>query len=439
MEVNPFIYGNAVFGRNFLNRIRLLRRVTSRLVTDGQSSAIVGEPRLGKTSFLNYISDLDNRSKLYGPAGEKIIFSFIDSHMLSQSFTPTDFWKQALLPLKAFLIDSELEPLLQQQYKICQENQFGTFTLETFFSLLKQRGWRFVLLIDEFDALIHHQILNSVEFFGGLRSLASRSGGSLALIIASRQPIHVLNDETQHINTTGSPFFNIFAEVTLGAFPKKDVDMLLARGGNRFSSRDKLAVKRIAGGHPYLLQASAAALWDAYEEKISTPKERWIYMSNRLYREHDWHFADTWRVWSPETRKAFTTVALCSTAKVLPERNFSFKAFIQDLKDLAPEIKDLQEVGLIVKDDVVDGGWRVETQVMVWWLADELVRSIRQDGRDETFEQWLQAQEMENCLTRQQRETLSGFAQKVGELLLDGTSKLIEAFAEGLGSGLTGG
>ena len=377
----------------------------------------IGEPRVGKTSFLYYISAPETRPKLYGTTGERMIFSFIDSHMLSQEFTPTQFWQQALVPVKTQLIDPNPDTPVSKQYQICQDNHFGTFTLETFFRVLKQSEWRFVLLIDEFDALIHHQVLNSVEFFGGLRSLASRSGGSLALVIASRQPIHILNSETQYLNTTGSPFFNIFAEVTLGAFPEKDIDSLLARGGERFSPQDKLVIKRLAGGHPYLLQVAASALWDAYEDELPTPKERWTYASDRIYREQDWHFADTWQVWSPETRKAFTSVALCSKVQILPEHTFSLKAFIQDLKDLTPELKDLAESGFITKDETIECGWRIEPQIMVWWLADELVRAIRQDEQDKPFEKWLQAQEMENWLTRQQRDTLAGFAQKVGEFL----------------------
>ena len=78
--------------------------------------------------------------------------------------------------------------------------------------------------------------------------------------------------------------------------------------------------------------------------------------------------------------------------------------------------------------------------LMVWWLADELVRAARQGSSDQPFEEWLQAQEMTNWLTtRKQRDTLASFAQKTGELLLEGTGKFIESFAEGLGSGLSGG
>jgi len=46
---NPFFYGNPVSPDQFLNRRRELRRIVGRIANQGQSSAIVGEPRGGKT------------------------------------------------------------------------------------------------------------------------------------------------------------------------------------------------------------------------------------------------------------------------------------------------------------------------------------------------------------------------------------------------------
>lgn len=438
MKPNPFSFGNAVDSSKFLNRKKPLRRIARRLVTEGQSSAIIGEPRIGKTSFLSYLSAEENSTELYGNINKRIIFSSLDSHMFPQAFTPAQFWEQALLPVKEQLIEPDLDSQLSKQYSICKENQFGTFTLEAFFRVLRQDEGCLALLIDEFDALIHHSVLNSVEFFGGLRSITSRSKGSLALVIASRQPIHVLNAETQYINTTGSPFFNIFSEITLGRFPKKDVVTLLRRGDQYFTPADRSAIDYVAGGHPYLLQVAASALWEAYEDRISTPQKRWAYMGNQIYREQDWHFADTWQVWTPATRKAFTSVALCNSQQLLPKRAIATKPFQKELKNFFPELRDLAETGFIVEDTQAEEGWRVEPQVMVWWLSDELVRALRQGKADQPFDQWLKAQEMENWLTQQEKKMLVDFAQASGDILLKGVGKLIESFAEGLGKSWTG-
>lgn len=52
---NPFYYGNPIPSEQFFNRRSQLRRITSRIVNQGQSTAIVGEPRSGKTSLLLYL------------------------------------------------------------------------------------------------------------------------------------------------------------------------------------------------------------------------------------------------------------------------------------------------------------------------------------------------------------------------------------------------
>ena len=101
-------------------------------------------------------------------------------------------------------------------------------------------------------------------------------------------------------------------------------------------------------------------------------------------------------------------------------------------------MQDLAETGFIARDAQVEEGWRIEPQVMTWWLTDELIRALRQGPEDKPFDQWLKAQEMDNWLTKQERETLAGFAQQSSGVLLQGVSKLIETFAEGLGKSIVG-
>lgn len=189
MNHNPFVYGNQVSPANFFDRRQPVRRVVGRLLSGGQSTAIIGEPRTGKTSLLCYLAAPEKRAELYGLGGERLLFQYLDMHMLGGQFTPFDFWVQALTPVRTEVVNQNPDSPLNLQYTLCYDNHFGTFTLETLFRLLKQAEWRLVLLLDEFDTLISHPILNSAEFFGGLRSLASRSDGALALVVGSRLPL----------------------------------------------------------------------------------------------------------------------------------------------------------------------------------------------------------------------------------------------------------
>ncbi len=230
---NPFYHGNPVAPDQFLDRRGELRRLVNRIVNRGQSSAVVGEPRTGKTSLLEYLAAQDTRMQLYGQEGEKLLFSFLDAQTLGGQFTQAQFWEFALQPLRDRIIDLDPDDPLAQAYAVCRENDFGTFVLECLLAQIAQVGWRLVLMLDEFDVLLHHPILNSAEFFGSLRSLASRSRGALALIIASTQSLGTLNRETQGLSRTGSPFFNFLDEMTLGRWPDVAVEELLRRAGGR--------------------------------------------------------------------------------------------------------------------------------------------------------------------------------------------------------------
>ncbi len=433
MTPNRFFSGNPVEPPNFFNRKQPLRRVVGRLLSGGQSTAVIGEPRLGRTSLLKYLAARETRAELYGEQAERLLIAFLDTHTFSGQFTAAQFWEQIFkdVDFEAVIYNSP-NPLLGQRFQLCRENQFGPFTLEALFRVLKIQSWRLVLLLDEFDALLHHPILNCAEFFGGLRSLSSRSEGALALVIGSRLPLAQLNARTQAFNPTGSPYFNIFSEITLGPFPEKDVHELLNRAGDSFTVWDKRAIRALAGGHPFLLQTAASTMWELHEEGVTGMADRRRAVATRIYKENRWLFEDTWRFWTPPVRKAMTTIALAHTSQLLPQREFLTTAFIAGLRDFGSELADLETQGFISQDERVPGGWRIGPQAMLWWLADELVQAVRPDV---PFEEWLRAQELEHLLTHKEREGLKRAAQGAVQALGQGAMTLVEAFAKSLGEG----
>ncbi len=316
---NPFFYGDPVPHDKFLGRQRELRRIVSRLSNRGQSTAIVGEPRSGKTSLLLYLSAPEMRTALYGTEGERrLIFSYLDAHTLGMEFTPVQFWEQALQPLYEQLVVSTHDTELSQLYAACHDTGYNSFALERLFNQLETTDKRLVLLLDEFDLILHHPRLNSAEFFGSLRSLASRSRGTLALIIAGRFPLGRLNTDTQQLSRTGSPYFNFLSEVTLGPLAQREALLLLNQGLERFSSADIHFITVLAGGHPYLLQVAACELWEIYEDEPESAQGCRRQVAELLYSEVALTLADTWRLWPPEMRCAFTAVALQHLNALVP-------------------------------------------------------------------------------------------------------------------------
>ena len=425
----PFHIGNPVSTSSFHNRRQTVRRISARL-RRGESSALVGAPRMGKTSLLHYLEHNLDQDELYGTSHVSLRFSFIDSLALGGSFTPAQFWTQALAPIHTELVGRDPNSHFAQQYHLAQANHFGNFNLEVLLEFLYERDRRLVLLLDEFDQLIHHPVLNSAEFFGGMRALATRSRG-LDLVIASRLPLARLHEATLPLNPTGSPFFNNFAEFVMGPFPDKDINELLNQGGERFTPQDRRSIRILAGGHPFLLQAGAEAVWDAFDEGIEGITERRRYAGQRLFREHRHLFADSWRNWTPEMRQAYTVVGLATLGGQLGDRQFKMKNLLDSLTGLSPELDDFAQSGLVVADATIDAKWKVPQQVMLWWLADELVRALRSE---DAFAQWLRSEELEGRWTQGQRSQIKDVVNSLGR----GAMELIERFASNINTNLGG-
>jgi hypothetical protein len=392
-----------------------------RLVT-GQSTAIIGQPHSGKTSFLNYLLDQKSRQKIVGDKLDRSIFAYINSQTLGSSFDQPAFWKQVLTPLvKQFSTGP-----IYETYKTAETNQFGTFTLEQLFTVIGQAKRQFVVLIDEFDVLLTHSVLNSTEFFGGLRSLAS-CGSGFALVIASRHSIDWLNRETQKINPHGSPYFNVFTELRLGPLPEEDAETIIKQAKGTLGSLDRTFILDVSGRHPYLLQTAAAVLWNLHNQgKRGT--ERYHLAADEMYRQTEAHFSDTWNSWSDAEKKVITAIALAQIPGLVEQHGFSWKNLIENVTDYSAELRRLKDAGTIIETG--EHSWRMTQQTFLWWLADEIKRMTRDES---TFKDWLCRQEMNGLFTKEECEKMSQAAKKVSGLLSKGATTLIESFAKGFG------
>jgi hypothetical protein len=425
MNRSPFVHGGPVSPTEFLNRQRELRRVLNRL-EKGQATAIVGEPHTGKTSLLRYVLDKVKRDSIIGSKLDRCWFREVDSHMLGRKFDQAAFWAFVLEPITVYFDSGELRSL----YELASENNFGSFALKRLFAALDQANWRIVIMLDEFDALLNHPILNSAEFYGSLRSLTSRFA-SLALIIATRRTLNQLNVKTQEINPHSSPYFNIFTELRLGPLPKRDVALLLDQAGERFDDHDRQFISLASGHHPYLLQLAADILWEIdFEGKQGLDRYRGA--AEELRMQSEGHFADTWRSWSDAERKVIMAIALAQMSLLVDDHAFEWSNLIEDIDDYSPELRGLEKSGTVFKNG--SGSSRLLMQrALLWWLADEIKRLVR----DETsFEEWLEEQEYDGVLTQKERRSLGQVARELAGVLSQGATTMIEAFAKGVGEGL---
>ena len=428
---NPFIVGNPAPADKFINRKGEIRRAVS-LLRSGQSLAFTGEPRSGKTSLLLYLQNPAKRN-LYGDAGARLVFYYADSQTWPEDLSPARFWERVLSSLRQ---EIESDPALLESYRVCQQENYGTFVLEQFIARLREARWHLVLLLDEFDALLQYPLLNHTEFYGGLRSLASRYGEALTLVIGSRRSLSDLNERTQEYAGTGSPSFNFVREIPLPPFTKKDGEAILKQAGGRFTHAERRSILYLAGGHPYLLQIAGDALWNGHEDGLKHDK-RLHYVGKELLRVADGGLRDIWRNWTPEMHKVFAIVALDEMPRLLNKRGFNLKALLKELKSRPREVRQLISKGFIEAEEIPAGrlmsGYKTTAQVMLWWLAEELLAALR---REDDLGQCLMREEWLGYLKRGERDKLVKAVQGLGKMAQAGAMTFIQAAAAKWGAGL---
>ena len=188
-----------------------IRQVTNRLLSSAhESTSIIGERRIGKTSLLYYLSNPDVSVRLGFPP-DKYCLVYVDFQGLTD-ITPTRFWQRVLKKMERAVCDKDLVPLIQQ---LSGTDQFDLFDLEDLFEASRQSGLTTVLMLDEFEYVTQNPNFKG-DFFGGLRALAIHHG--VALLPATRRE---LVDLCHSEEIKGSPFFNIFANVVLRPLPRR--------------------------------------------------------------------------------------------------------------------------------------------------------------------------------------------------------------------------
>jgi hypothetical protein len=332
------------------SREQQIRHLADRIRT-GQSSAIIGFFSEERRTILGYLRNENpkQQEELYGDKANQLIFSYIDIAFLDKECSPSQFWEMALEPLRIKITDSEQ---LDKAYQACQDNQFNKRSLENLISLVNQKGWRLVLLLDKFEELLQHpHFKKNWEFFTTLRALAAlRTPSPLALVIASHSSLEEFHKKIKHLSPSASPVLNFIGETAvLGSLSEAEIDNLLDQNDLPLSQTNRKLIKDMAGGHPYLLQNALLALHEVSlqgkELLEQSVKEAFSLRIENVVLEDDIKF------WPPRTCHAFFTV--------LQQR---------DISGFENELKKLETHGLIAK---VNGEWQIRAQIFLKLLANQ--------------------------------------------------------------------
>lgn len=406
LAFNPFIYGKPVPIDRFKGRQSEVRTVFSRLL-NGESTAIVGEPHIGKSSLLKYIVDDGTRREWTAQMFQHCAFVDFDSHLLSTDTLPRDFWQQVVTRAAEQIED---EAVRKQCLTVAQKD-YKSFELESLFRLIGRKEYRVALLIDEFDTLLDHPIFGQAEFLAGLRSLATRTDG-LALITASRLTVAQMNRKSQYRSPSGSPFFNNLIEVRLPHLSQGEADSLLAdtlksiKDGVSFEPADLALVYSLAGRHPFLLQIAGASLFDAIAETPQASRSEVHVRAEELFsRRAEAHFDDYWRTLDEADQRTGLVLVLLEQASQ-PGQVDSARQQLGPLPWFDGAVRHLVELGAVV---LGDGKARLTVGGFGRWMVEAIVYGTRHDT---DFAAWLKALGGQNLLSNQEIAGLRQLADR---------------------------
>ncbi len=307
--LNPFTFGNPIDeAERFYGRKQEIRQILNRLLSSAhESTSVVGERRIGKTSLLNHLSNPQVAASL-GLPPEKFCLIYVDFQGLTD-ITPQRFWQRVLAKMARSVCDPDLVPAIK---KLGEQSDLDLFDLEDLFQAIHDKGMVVVLFMDEFEYVTQNPNFKS-DFFGSLRALAIHHG--VALVPSTRRELVDLchSDELK-----GSPFFNIFANVVLRPFSRPEVDELLdgysQRGLVTLALPEKDFIWDLAGGYPFFVQMAGYYLIEGKLQALSGETLTAFVVEN-FNQQSSGHYAHLWSTCSEGEKCMLLAVLALSLQK----------------------------------------------------------------------------------------------------------------------------
>jgi len=384
MTENPFTFGNPIQdSAHFIGRTEEIRQITNRLLsTAHESTSLVGEHGIGKTSLLNYLFN-SKVADSFGFSKSEFSLVYVDFQGLND-ITPQRFW-QRILGLIAHTLEN---PDRKQLFKDISEEEYIDFIdLEDLFDEISGDGTHVILLLDEFEYVTQNPNFNA-DFFGGLRSLAIHH--NLSLVPATRRELVELCHSEE---VKGSPFFNIFATVILKPFNEEEIDLFITKNGQAagiiISENERDFLRRSGGGYPFFMHMAGYYLVVGKQNGLQG-KELFNFARSEFAQQAEPHFSYMWSHSSASEKITLVAILALQAMKTNhPDLEISVE-MIRKIYARAPEdIKSLTKRGLIVDYD---------NQISLFsssyndWIALELTASSGEEESEESLEAWVTAQ-----------------------------------------------
>ncbi|GAK50229.1 metallophosphoesterase [Candidatus Moduliflexus flocculans] len=290
IQQNPYNASRPISRRNdFFGRKGEFRRAYQMLLSV-ESINIIGSRRIGKTSFLNVLSNQEMQQNFLEDVEtfrQRSLFVFLD--MQSQKMaTPFEFLSRLAEQISAG--GGNFHPQIQSYYDF-----------EKILAQLANEDKQLFIVLDEFESVASNEHF-TVAFYDMLRHYQQRY--FVSYVVASAKGVK----EVAKSAVTSSEFFNIFRVLRVGLLNDEDANDLICKDASL--AVDVPFVKLIAGRHPFFISLLCFHLFDAQAYEADTPpgksRERIIH---RFLEEAFDHFVYAWDHLSSNERDVLKRIA----------------------------------------------------------------------------------------------------------------------------------
>jgi hypothetical protein len=234
----------------FFGRDQELNEIAA-FLRGGQSVSLVGPRKIGKSSLLLHLMRPEIRGAL--GVGDENLLVYLDGEAFSAE-RQNRIFSHFCTEMTAALDSRGADPEPALAAAIANPTRIN---FEGAVRRLNQRGVRVVLILDQFEGLSVNPHLD-MKFFNGLRSAAGRY--QLVFLTASARPLSELTHSDRPNEILSSPFFNIFALLSVGLLKEEESRALirapLQAVGIPVTPALEDFVYELVGGHPLGLQAA---------------------------------------------------------------------------------------------------------------------------------------------------------------------------------------
>lgn len=382
MSENPFTFGNPIHTPSrFYGRQVEIRQVLNRLLSSvHESTSIVGERRIGKTSLLKYLANPEVAPGL-GLTPDRYCLIYIDFQGLTD-ITPGRFWQRVLGMMARSICDPSLIPEIDD---LRRRENFDLFDLEDLCEGIAGKGLTIVLLLDEFEYVTQNPNFRA-DFFGGLRALAIHH--DLPLVTSTRRELIDLchSDEIK-----GSPFFNIFANVMLRPFGQDEVLALIhgytAATRHEFTDADAAFVSSLSGRHPFFVQMAGYYLFEAKQRGLQRAAMIESVVSN-FDAQADPHFNYLWKHCSESERITLLATVLLCQQKSAEDKLPTLANLARYYSRAHLDVPALLERGILLEDAEL-GTYRLFSPSLRRWISMEISAIPGEEEPPASVDAWI--------------------------------------------------